>query len=441
MKKQILALLAGSVTLLVLPAAGGASGFALLEQSAKGLGEAMAGGATETDEPNSIFYNPAGIAFMDSDGVSAGLSAILIKAEYTDRGSYDILGAPLQGPDATSDRTGWVPNLFVAFKLSDTVSAGFGLTAPFGLGTNYPRNWVGRYHAVKTDLKTINLSPAAAWQVVPGFLSIGGAVNIQYVDAELTNAVDFGTILYPAAGTPPQSLDGFADLNGDAWGVGYSLGILCRPTETTKIGLNYRSKVKQTLKGDVKFEVPAVARAILNAGGMTNYFVNTDADADLTTPASLSLGAAQMLGDDFEIKADLSWTGWNCFRELAVEFDSSQPDAITTENWTDTYRVSLGLDWYVTEAITLRAGTSYDDTPISQDYRTPRIPDNNRIWLSLGAGVDLTEDLTVDLAYLHLFMEKMDATLTSAENASKGFMVGEYEPSIDVFSAEISYRF
>lgn len=433
-------LTAGTIALLALPASGIASGFALLEQSAKGLGEAMSGGATETEEPNSIFYNPAGIAFLESHAASAGMSAIPINAKYTDDGSTTAFGTPLLGENDTSDVTGWVPNLFAAFKLADTVTAGFGVTAPFGLATKYSRDFIGRYHAVETDLTTIDISPAVSWQVIPGLLAIGGSVNFQYVDAKLTNAIDFGTIL-AGAGTTPQTLDGFADMTGDDWGVGYTLGILCRPTETTKIGLSYRSEVEHNLSGDVDFDVPATARGILNAIGRNNWFVDCDVKADLTTPASLSLGVAQMLGECFEVKADFSWTGWNCFRKLEVDFDSDQDDSTTTENWSDTYRISLGLDWYATDALTLRTGTAYDQTPIPTDYRTPRIPDNNRIWLSVGASYDLTCDLTVDVAYLHLFIKDMDSNLVSLENAAKGYLVGEYEPSIDVISAEIAYRF
>jgi len=417
-----------------------ASGFALLEQSAKGMGEAFAGGATETDEPNSIFYNPAGIAFMEEDGASVGLSAIFIKTKYTDSGSYNAVGAPLLGSNSSSNTVGLVPNLFAAFKLSDTISAGIGVMAPFGLGTEYSDDFIGRYHAVKTELATIDISPAIAWQIVPEFLSIGGAVNLQYVDANLTNSVDFGTILM-AAGTTPQTLDGFADLDGNDWGIGFSLGILCQLTETTKIGLGYRSEVKHTLEGDVDFTVPATARGILNAIGRSNWFVDGDAKADLTTPASLSLGVAQMLGESFEVKADFSWTGWNSFRELVVDFESDQSDSVTEENWTDTYRISLGLDWYTTDELTLRAGTSYDESPIPNDYRTPRIPGNNRLWASIGASYDIAEDLTIDVSYLHLFIKDTPSNLVSTDNAAKGFLVGEYESDIDVVAAELAYSF
>ncbi|HPJ72433.1 MAG TPA: outer membrane protein transport protein, partial [bacterium] len=270
MKNLWIATIAGVAGLVIAVSGAQASGFALLEQSAKGLGEAFAGGTTETDDPAAIFYNPAGIAFMERDAVSAGLSVVTIKMDFENQGSYTAAGTPLLGPDSTTDTMGYIPNAFAAFKVADNISAGIGITVPFGLSTRYDRGWVGRYHAVKSNLKSIDISPAVGWQIIPGLLSVGGAVNIQYLDATLTNSVDFGTIL-SGAGTIPQTLDGYADMNGDDWGIGYSLGACLLLTETTSVGINYRSKIDHTIDGDVDFTVPVQARAILDAIGMSNY--------------------------------------------------------------------------------------------------------------------------------------------------------------------------
>jgi len=416
-----------------------AAGFALVEQSGKGLGEAFAGGRTDTEDPSSLFYNPAAMAFMKKNSIGASVSAIDVSSKFKDDGSRTATGAPLTGGNGGDGGTlGLVPNLYYVQELMDRLKIGLTINAPFGLATKYDRDWKGRYHGVESDLSIIGISPSVAVEVLPELLSLGASVNIEYADAKLTNAIDFGTILM-AGGTTPQSLDGFADLNGDDWAVGYSLGLLCTVTPDTRIGISYRSKVDHELSGDVDFEVPATARGMLDAMGMTNYFIDTDATAKLTLPESLSCGIYQRIGEYFALMGDVSWTNWRRFRELAVDFDSGQPDSVTEEYWEDTMAYRLGINYFASQELTLRAGTAYDEGAVKTEYRTPRIPDNNRLWLTLGIGYAFTDDLRIDLGYAHLFISDGKSDLTTEPAA--GYLLGKYETSIDIFSIEGSLLF
>lgn len=417
-----------------------AAGFALVEQSGKGLGEAFAGGPTDTLDPSSLSYNPAACAFSEENALGASLSAIDILVKFKDTGSTDVIGQPLTGGDGGDGGTlGLVPNLYYVQRVAEGAVIGFTVNVPFGLVSKYPQDWKGRYHGVESDLQVIGLSPSAALQIIPDVLSLGVALNIQYADAKLTNAVDFGTILMTAAGTTPQTLDGFADLSGDDWGVGYSLGLLFNLTPETRFGLSYRSKVDHELSGDVKFEVPLMARTILDAGGMSDWFVNTKAKARITLPEIITAGVSQDLGEDFAVMASVAWTKWSRFKELVVDFDSSQPDSVTEENWQDSLCYRLGVNYFLDDYWTLRAGTAYDEGAVKNAYRTPRIPDTDRIWLSLGAGCQINDDLRVDLSYAHLFMR--DGKSQLVDQAAKGKLIGEYKSSIDIFALEGVWTF
>ncbi len=417
-----------------------AAGFALVEQSGKGLGEAFAGGPTDTRDPSSLFYNPAACAFTDKNALGASLSAIDLSAKFTDSGSTDAAGRPLTGGDGGEGGTfNLVPNLYYVQQVAEGAVVGLTVNVPFGLATKYSRDWKGRYHGVESDLQVIGISPTASLQVVPDVLSLGASLNVQYAHAKLTNAIDLGTILMSAAGTMPQSLDGFADLSGDDWGVGYSLGLLWNITPETRFGFSYRSKVDQELSGDVKFDIPATARGILDAGGMTNYFVDGDAKARITLPEIITAGLAQDLGEDFTVMASVAWTKWSRFKELTVKFDSGQPDSTTVENWEDSLCYRLGINYFLDEKWTLRAGTAYDEGAVKTAYRTPRIPDTNRVWLSLGAGCQIDEDLRVDLSYAHLFMSDAESDLRT--DPKQGFLVGEYDASTDIFALEGVWNF
>ena len=416
-----------------------ASGFALVEQSGKGLGEAFAGGRTDTEDASSLFYNPAAMAFMRRNSVGASFSGIDISLKFKDEGSHTVTGAPLTGGNGGDGGTlGLMPNLYFVHELMDQVKIGLTINAPFGLATKYSNDWKGRYHSVETDLRVIGISPSVAVEVLPELLSLGASVNIEYADAKLTNAIDFGTILM-AGGSTPQTLDGFADLTGDDWAVGYSLGLLCTITPDTRIGISYRSKVDHNLSGNVDFDVPATARGMLDAIGMADYFVDTHATARLTLPESLSCGIYQRIGKYFALMGDVSWTNWRRFRELVVQFDSGQADSATEKYWEDTMIYRLGINYFASNELTFRAGTAYDQGAVKTEYRTPRIPDNDRIWLTLGLGYAFSDDLRIDLGYAHLFINDGNSELTTEPAA--GYLLGEYESSIDIFSIEGSLFF
>lgn len=433
-----LVLMLGGVILVTAPDAA-AAGFALVEQSGKGLGLAFAGGSTDVTDASSLFYNPAASAWMKQNQAAAAVSVIDISTRFRDEGSTTASGIPLTGGDGgQGGTTNAVPNFYLVHSAAEAVKLGLAVNVPFGLGTEYTESWKGRYHAVKTDMMVLDISPAASVVLVPDVLSFGAGLNVQYVDAHLTNAVDFGTIL-SAAGMRPQTLDGFADLTGDDWAVGYSLGLLAFATPSTRLGLSYRSQVEHTLSGDVDFDVPAAARGILNAIGMSNYFIDTDARADLDTPPSVSLGLSQEIGEKTTLMADVTWTGWSVFKELAVRFDSGQPDSVTPERWEDTLRYALGLSHRLTEELTLRAGTAFDETPVKTAYRTPRVPDNNRLWLALGAGYKFSEAFSADLGYAHLFIRDPDSELRNKPET--GYLTGYYDAAVDIFALEASYTF
>jgi long-chain fatty acid transport protein len=416
-----------------------ASGFALVEQSGKGLGEAFAGGRTDTEDPSSLFYNPAAMAFMKKNSVGASFSAIDVSLKFKDDGSHTVTGQPLTGGNGGDGGTlGLVPNLYYVQGLMDRVKIGLTINAPFGLATKYSKDWKGRYHGVESDLSVIGISPSVAVEVLPELLSLGASVNIEYADAKLTNAIDFGTILM-AGGTTPQTMDGFADLKGDDWAVGYSLGLLCTVTPDTRIGISYRSKVDHKLSGNVDFEVPATARGMLDAMGMADYFVDTHATARMTLPETLSCGIYQRLGEHFALMGDVAWTNWRRFRELVVQFDSGQAPSSTEEYWEDTMAYRLGINYFASPKLTVRAGTAYDEGAVKTEYRTPRIPDNDRIWLTLGVSYAFTDDLRIDLGYAHLFINDGKSDLTTEPAA--GYLLGKYESSIDILSIEGSLFF
>jgi long-chain fatty acid transport protein len=359
-----------------------------------------------------------------------------------------ITGIPLLGGNGGDGGvTKVVPNLYYSIKISDRLSAGIGINAPFGLATKYDDTWVGRYHAIESDLLSVNINPSIAYRI-GDHLSVGAGFNAMYIKAKLTNAIDYGTIDAVGGFSPaippgtfrltPQRSDGSASLEGDSWGLGFNVGLLYEFTKDTRLGVAYRSRVKQTIEGDAEFFNTPAALAPLPA------FKNTSAQAEITLPDSFSVSFAHSFNPQWTVMADFTWTNWSLFKELRVHFDNpSQPDSVTTENWQDSYRYSLGVTFKPTNAWTLRTGFAYDTSAVSSaQFRTPRIPDSYRTWLAFGLSYKLSKTIGIDAGYSHLWIS--DPAIDQnpvGENALRGGLKGSFDAHIDIIAAQLNVAF
>ncbi|MDO8351161.1 MAG: outer membrane protein transport protein [Gallionella sp.] len=398
------AVVSGSVAgaLLMMAGSAAASGFALIEQSGSGLGNAFAGGAASAEDASTIFYNPAGMSRLNGKQLVVAAHAILPSAKFT--------GTGLAGADMGGDAGGLalVPNGYFVMEVNPQLRVGLGVGAPFGLQTEYTSTWVGRAHAIKSKLETINLNPSVAYRVNDGF-SLGAGINYQRVRGELTSN--------PAA-TSISSLTG----SDSAWG--YNLGALVNVSPQTRIGLAYRSDISYNLSGQVNFTAPLAALS----GPVT---------LAVKMPASFSASAFHQLDDKWDVMADVSWTGWGVFKELRVLRTSGAVVQLVPENWRDTWRVAAGANHHYNDQWTARMGVAYDQTPVSDAFRTARIPDGNRSWLSVGGQYKASKASVIDFGYAHLFVD--NASINSTVTAPA--LVGTYSSSVDILSVQYAHNF
>ena len=385
-----------------------AAGFALIEQNASGLDNAYAGAAAVSQDASTVFFNPAGMTLLPDRQVVVAGHLIKPKAEFSGTVTPAIGGG--EGGDAGD----WalVPNAYFAFRLTPQVHLGVGLNAPFGLKTEYDSDWIGRYQAIKSEVKTINLNPSIAYKV-SDTLSLGAGLNIQWIEAELTNRQPLG--LPPA----PVTL---LKIKGDDYGWGYNLGALWQLTPATRIGLSYRSEVDYTLDGTSSTSDPSVAP------------LNGPVTADVTMPDSASLSLFHKLSPKWDLLADVTWTGWSDFDDLPIK---GTVNKTTPENWEDIFRYSLGATWHMSDKLSLRGGVAYDEAPVSDINRTPRIPDGARTWVALGGQYRLSKQGVVDFGYAHLFVN--DPGLQSTDNGTT--LNGEYDSQVDILSAQYTHSF
>ncbi len=429
----------GLVGLMMVGTGAQAAGFALIEQSASGLGNAYAGQAASAQDASTIFFNPAGLTRVQGRQVVVAGNAIGFSAEFADGGSAR---APLQtslGGDG-GQAGGWslAPNFYYAMDVRPGLKFGLGVNAPFGLVTEYNGDWAGRFHAVKSDLKTLNVNPSLAFKL-DGRWSLGAGINAQQARAVLTNKVNYSAVLFQATSGAmvAPNLEGTAKVEGDDWSWGYNLGLLFSPDEATRIGLNYRSRQAYTLEGSVSFSRPAgltaTQAAILNAavpnGGVT---------ASVKLPDSASLSLMRQVSPQWDLLADITWTHWGLFDDLTIVRSNGATLGSTPENWNNVWRYSAGLNYHPGGDMMWRFGLAYDETPVPDAYRTPRIPDESRTWLAAGGQYHLSKQAAVDFGYAHLFVK--DASINQA-SASGGVLAGRYDNAVDIVSVQYTHSF
>jgi len=420
-----------------------AAGYGLKEHSAQSMGAAYAGSAVDLSNSNAMAYNPATLAgVVDTDG-AISLVEILPPSSANYSTAVTSAGTPAGGNAAPGHfiADAPVPNIALRHRLSDSVAVGFDLSVPYGLKTNYPTGWAGRYYAMKTSALTVNLAPSIAWQVSPE-LSLGASVNVEYAHGELTSAIDIGTIaaLNHLPGAVPGATDGLARLRGESWQTGFSLGALWQPSADLSFGLAYKSAITHNLEGPFTFTLDGVGFGAAIRGA-TGLFTDTRASAKLTMPDMLLFGAKMQLTDAFAVMTEVDWTNWSRFKSLTVIAQNpAQPNDVTLANWHSSVFASLGGEYRLDDAWKLRAGVGYDESPVPDATRTPRIPDANRTWLAGGVEYRLSPGTALNLSYGHLFNDTGTVALSAATagNALRGNLAGVTRSSVDTLGLQVT---
>jgi long-chain fatty acid transport protein len=426
-----------------------AAGFAIRENSADALGTAFAGNASSPTLLSTIFNNPAGMTHFAGDWAQLAASVVLPSSQFRGGGAAEFCslcpsgGATILGNSGgNAGQAVFVPAGFVLHSFSPDFKVGLALTEPFGLETKYADGWIGRYFGIKSQLQSLDLNPNVAYRVNQ-WLSLGAGASAQYFSVDLSQAIDFNSFL----GVPPGGIpDGFFRVDGDDWGVGYNFGLLFEPTDRTSIGIAYRSRVHHTVEGEATFDqVPPV---VSGNSALAPAFTSRPAKASLTTPDNINLSVMQRLTPQLQLAGDLQWTHWSLVKTLSVQ-DSNGTNigAPTPENFKNTIFVSLGATYNVSESWTLRTGVAYDQSPVRDAFRTVRLPDADRYWLAFGAGYKISNGVSVDLGYAHIFMPtvgitgSVNSTMTSPISGAKDVLTGSYSQHIDLVSLQTKFRF
>lgn len=443
-----------------------ASSFALIEQSASGQGSAYAGAAALGEDASTIFFNPAGMTRLSGQQVVVAGHLISPDASYTDSGTSTSANglAPLTGPNSDTGDPAFVPNFYYAAELPNEIYVGVGVNVPYGLSTEYDNGWIGRYHAMRSEISTININPSIAWKATET-ISVGFGISIQYMDLELTNSIDsvatcgglgatpFGPIVAAScsayAATPPSNVatDSSAKLDGDSTELGWNAGLLFDVDDKNRIGVAYRSAIKHDVSGNAAYVLDAplagASNAILAATGF-NVLQNTSLEATAELPETFSLSYVGDINSKWTALFDWTWTGWSSLDTIVIRQAGGVPGQESTLDlaYKNTSRYSVGVNYHHNNKLVYRGGLAYDETPIRTPQSTSaRIPGNDRTWLSFGVGYAPAPTWSFDVGYSHLFISDTGIDNGPTSSTSGATLTGSYESSVDILSAQANFNF
>ena len=391
------------------------SGFQVLEQGASNIGTALAGStANANNDASAAFWNPSAAIFsglaVGETQMDSSFTFMIPSFEFTDHGSTNpyLDGSPKHGGNGgNAGRLSYIPNFYAMHRFDEEFALTLSMTSPYGLETDYDRDWVGRFHGINSDVMTLDINPSIVYRPLD-WLSFSVGASAQWIHAELTQA----SMLYG------QEIRTSA--RGSSWSGGANVGMTINYMEGGRFGVAWRSEVSHTLTGNMH----------LDSSPMDNILFPIS--ADITMPQTVNVGVYQRLWGvlhRFAVMADYAWTGWSCFDELALKNSATGGPAgePTTENWKDTSRVAVGFHYYpmFSENVVFRWGAAWDESPIrGSEYRTPRIPCSDRIWLSTGIGYKY-KNMNFNLGYTYiLFYNDSDINSTNMSGTVKGQYTG-----------------
>ena len=315
------------------------------------------------------------------------------------------------------------------------------------------------------------VNPTIAFKVNEA-LSIGLGVDFMYAKAKLNGTlVNYG-IGDSSAGNNLYNMNMKADTS--AWG--YNFGLLLKPSDSVKIGFNYRSPFTLEFKdGDLDLsgisqtnriplvgpEGPGSASLSTNAfGGRTSY--SGKGKTTLSLPATATLGVAYTAGR-LTVEADADWTFWSSYKSLDIQrptvlatvytgLPSPYPPTTTTpvlrststpKEWKNVVALRVGAEYRVTDPLALRAGFVYDPSPVPANTLSPELPDADRLNYMVGAGYKIGP-WTIDVA--GMYIDKKDRTVnnqtaTSATGTPGTGFNGTWSGNAWLAGLDVAYNF
>jgi len=419
---------------LLLPTLTHAAGYSIYEQGAAALG--MAGAATASvSDASAVFFNPAAMTRLEGTRIYVGASALQPVTTFTGQDPY-----PKAAGSADMVRqTFYPPTIYATHSWKKGYAVGVGFNSPFGLGVEWPTDFMGRYLVTKADLQGLNASlclayaPNEKWSFAAGgdvMMAKVGLKNQVYKNLPVLGTTHVADLELSSNYTPAP---------------GWNAAVLFTPQPQWKLGAYYRSKVVVHVDdGAADFSNVLVT----GNPGLDTYLAGVLKDQGVSTvlrfPAMWSVGAAWTPKPAWTVEADFNLHEWEVFSDLPVDFENAlTTDKLRVVNYSNSWQARTGAE-YRRGCLAYRAGYYFDQSPAPLNAVTPLLPDADRHGVTLGLGWSLGADKrwTVDVYELAIFAQpRVGVALEPDLPASpRATFTGEYKTFVNVVGFGVGYR-
>ncbi|WP_395090779.1 OmpP1/FadL family transporter [Vaginella massiliensis] len=364
-----------SLALLGLSSSAFAGGYRVALQGVRQA--AMGGVSADVRDASVAFYNPAGLAFVDSKlSIAIGGFGVNSEAKWQD---------PVTLHSSVTDNKMSTPvYAAVSYKPIDDLAVGLSITTPYGSSLTWPKDWENRANVTEIELKSFYFQPTVAYRfnewfsVGFGFIYSRGSVNLQRAMNLAGNEI------------------GLEIDSKEASGTGFNLGAYFKPSDKVSVSIAYKSKVDIEVDGgDVTWSNVPSALAT-NPNFNTNHF-----NASLPGVSEFTFGLAYRPIEKLLLGADVVVNGWSRYKELDIELYNDQTgystNSVAQKRFKDTAIYRVGAEYAFTDMIFGRLGYSYDPSPVTSEYWSSETPSANQHAFSAGVGFKFGSGFYLDL--------------------------------------------
>ncbi len=417
-----------ALALAAVPTTSHASGFAIFEQGARGMG--FAGAFTSQSDPSSIFHNAAGIAFVKGTQVYFGGTFIAPSTDFTGDNPF-----PGTSVTETGDAGVIVPPTFdLTHQFSDRLVVGVGVHVPYGLRTrwkNRDTTYSGRFISKRAEVQAISFNPTVSYKLADRF-AVGAGLDVRMSTVTLERNVGIiNPFTLSAVDVAAVTLE-----SDRATDFGFNLGFLARPSDHFSVGASYRHKVKQQFTGTADFNRLSTGNAQVDALVALSVPAGPVGVAtEIEFPSLLSVGASYQW-NEWTVAGQVDFHNWSSFDSLPLEFEG-RPDLSgeVQEDYENSRIYRIGLERKLGERWALRGGYYYDETPSPVESVSPLLPDADRHGIALGFGFQ-SGRWSVDVANWYLIFKDR-----STEGQNRDDYNGLYHSRAELFAVTIGYGF
>ena len=277
-------------------------------------------------------------------------------------------------------------------------------------------------------------------------------------------------------------------MSGDDLQFSYTLGIHYSVNDSLRLALSYHSEVDYTLEGDstinntpltgefVKYTnnpqqyhtLPTIAGVLdgqkmpvidLTTGKLAINDPKTEkSKLGLHTPKSVIISVDGDINNEFSLQFSAIWTQWSKFTDITVLSDDSVPSisgstqqsqnlnsdgfiGFIPENWHNAWAFSAGANYKYSNNLTLKLGLARDNSPVDDNFRSARIPADDRTWVTVGAHYQTAKTWSVDVAAGMMFMDNSKVVDHEYNAQTNRIYASSYQADYDINAYVMSLQF